>query len=305
MGLHNATVEPAALVRPRDLPGFLPSRPVFSSCSRDRHAIVLQHCQHPPGRIEVPGLRDHLVVAHFTGPALIEDEFREGGRDRRWPESGQISITPAATAQSRTLKGRTDAVLVHIAPALLDAVAEEIYGAEAGRTVLMRRLAIYDDVLSRLVQALLSELQAGGPGDELMGDLLGRAIALHFLRCHSNLAPAGLEGPNKIAVGRLRRVLDHMHAHLDEALSLAELARLSGLSPSQFARGFRETVGRAPHRYPSDLRIERARELLENTEKSVTDIGPVCGFAQPSHFATTFRKRVGMSPRAWRVARRW
>jgi AraC family transcriptional regulator len=253
----------------------------------------------------VPGLRDHLIVAHLTGPVLIEDEFADGRRDRCWSETGQVSITPAATAQSRTLKGRTDAVLVHVPPALLNEVAEEAYDVVADRIALVRRLAVADESLSRLVQVLSEELQAGGPGGDLMSDLIGRAITLHLLKYHSNLATVVPEGPAKIARGRLRRVLDYMQAHLRENLSLPELARLSGLSPSQFARGFRETTGLSPHRFLSDLRIKRARHLLEITDQSVTQIALECGFVQPSHFATTFRKQIGMSPRAWRASRRW
>jgi AraC family transcriptional regulator len=307
MRTSSAFIEPAAPVAPADLPDLLPSRPVFSSCPRDGHAIVVQRYQHPPGRVEVPGLRDHLVVLHqhLAGPVLIEDEFGGGRRDRRWSETGQVSITPAGMAKSRTLKGRTDAVLIHIAPALVDEVAEDVYGIAAGRVAITRRLAVSDDTLSRLGQVLAAELEAGDSGGELMADLLGRAIALHLLRHHSNLASPMPEPPNKMASGRLHRVLDHMHAHLKETVSLAELARLSGLSPSQFARGFREATGRAPHRYLNDLRIERARNLLESTEKSITEIALLCGFIQPSHFATMFRKRTGMSPRAWRAARRW
>ncbi|MGA7806913.1 helix-turn-helix domain-containing protein [Bradyrhizobium sp.] len=228
-----------------------------------------------------------------------------GKRDRRWCEGGQISITPAAFATARTLKGPTDAVLIHITPDLFQTVAEDAYGAGAAGVSLIRRLAVRDDALSRLGQLLAAEVEAGGPGGKLMLDLLGRAIALHLLRRHSNLAPVRPEPPSKIAGSRLRRVLDHIQAHLHETLSLTELARLNGLSPSQFARGFRETTGRPPHRYVNDLRIEKAQHLLENTEKSVTEIGLACGFLQPSHFATMFRKRVGMSPRAWRAARRW
>jgi AraC family transcriptional regulator len=300
----NASEEGVAHVAPSDLPDFLPSRPVFASHAGERCGIVVQRYRHPPARIEIPGLRDHLLVLHLTGPVLIEDDF-DGERRRRWSESGQVSITPAAMAGSRTLKGRTDAVLIHISPALLSEVAEEVYGHEARGAALIPRLAVTDETLHRLGQALAVEVEAGGAGDRLLAELLGRAIALNLLRRHSNLAPAGYEAPKRIASGRLRRVIDHMHAHLEENLPLAELARLSGLSPSQFARGFRETTGRAPHRYLSDLRIERARDLLEHSEQSVTDIGLSCGFVQPSHFATIFRKRVGMTPRAWRVARRW
>jgi AraC family transcriptional regulator len=305
MAMQNTTAEGAAYLSPSDLPDFLPSRPVFSSRSRDANGIVLQHYRHPPGRLKVPGLRNHLVVVHLTGPVLIEDEFADGKRDRRWSEIGQVSITPAATAQSRALKGRTDAVLVHIPPTLLNEVAREVYNVENDRVALIRRLAVADEGLSRLVQALSAELEAGGPGGDLMADLIGRAIALHLLRYHSNLATAAPDGLPKIARGRLRRLLDYMHVHSHEALSIRKLASLSGLSPSQFARGFRETTGLSPHRYLSDLRIERARHLLERTDKSVTEIALECGFVQPSHFATTFRMRVGMSPRAWRVTRRW
>jgi AraC family transcriptional regulator len=235
-----------AYLSPSDLPDFVPSRPVFSSRPRNAKTIVLQHYRHPPGRLEVPGLRNHLVVVHLTGPVLIEDEFADGKRDRRWSE--MVSITPAATAQSRALRGRTDAVLVHIPPALLNDPAQEVYNVENNRVALIRRLAVADDGLSRLVQALSAELKAGGPGGDLMADLICRAIALHLLRYHSNLAPAAPDGRPKIARGRLRRVLDYMHVHSHEALALRELASLSGLSPSQFARGFRETTGLSPHR---------------------------------------------------------
>src|SRR5690349_18436348 len=110
MQTSNAFIEGSARVAPADLPDLLPSRPVFSSCSREGTGIVLQRYRHPPGRVEVPGLRDHLVVLHqhLAGPVLIEDEFGGGRRDRRWSETGQVSITPAGMAKSRTLKGRTD-----------------------------------------------------------------------------------------------------------------------------------------------------------------------------------------------------
>jgi hypothetical protein len=78
MQTYNPSAECAAHVAPTDLPDLLPSRPVFSSYPGDLRDIVLQRYQHPPGRIEVPGLRDHLVVVHLIGPVLIEDEY-DGG----------------------------------------------------------------------------------------------------------------------------------------------------------------------------------------------------------------------------------
>jgi AraC family transcriptional regulator len=163
-------------------------------------------------------------------------------------------------------------------------------------------------MLSYLGRALQAEAETGAPGTSVMATSLSRAIALQVLRNHSSLAepePEETERAQGLPGGRLRRVIDHMRSHLDETLSLEKLAELGGLSASQFARRFREATGQSPHRFLTDLRIDRARKLLEATDQSVIDVGLECGFERPSHFSTAFRMRVGMSPRAWRVERRW
>ena len=94
-----------------------------------------------------------------------------------------------------------------------------------------------------------------------------------------------------------------MKAHMDEDMSIKSLAATASMSPSHFTRAFREATGQPPHRYLTELRIAKARELLETTRFSVIDVGLECGFGVPTHFATAFRKGTGLSPRAWRVAR--
>ena len=136
-----------------------------------------------------------------------------------------------------------------------------------------------------------------------MLDALTRALVIHLLQHHSTLSPKSEVAPSSLSGGRLQPVIAHMQAHLDEHLPLSSLADLSGLSPSQFARAFRAATGKPPHGYLLDLRIKRARDLLENTDLPVIEVGMQCGFEQPNHFATMFRKAVGLSPRAWRVAR--
>jgi AraC family transcriptional regulator len=234
---------------------------------------------------------------------------RRGVRQRKarpaWAESGQISLTPAGRPAARTLKGRTDVLLIHIAPELVNKMAADIYGCEPGSVSLLPRLAVRDEMLSYLGRALQAEAETGAPGTNVMATSLSRAFALQLLRNHSSLAEPEPERAQGLPGGRLRRVIDYMCSHLDETLSQAMLAELSGLSTSQFARRFREATGRSPHRFLTDLRIDRARTLLEASDQSVIDVGMECGFEQPSHFSTAFRMRVGMSPRAWRVERRW
>ena len=103
---------------------------------------------------------------------------------------------------------------------------------------------------------------------------------------------------------RLQKAIDCIQANLAGDLPLSQLAAAAGFSPSHFARAFKAAVGEPPHRYMIRLRIERARHLLEHTRLPIIEVGYQCGFEQTTHFATMFRKVTGLSPRAYRAARR-
>jgi AraC family transcriptional regulator len=94
-----------------------------------------------------------------------------------------------------------------------------------------------------------------------------------------------------------------MRSHLDEAVPLAELARACKLSPSHFARAFRQTTGQPPHRWLMEQRIEKAKQLLVDTPLSLAQIAQRCGFADQSHFTRVFAQLVQSSPGQWR--RHW
>ena len=98
-------------------------------------------------------------------------------------------------------------------------------------------------------------------------------------------------------------MLDYVRRETSRAPTLKEMASIAGLSPTHFGRAFRATTGMAPHKYLQDLRMERARRLLETTKLSITQIALQCGFEQSTSFATSFKKLVGVSPRTWRAER--
>ena len=100
-----------------------------------------------------------------------------------------------------------------------------------------------------------------------------------------------------------KRVSDHIDAHLGEALRLAALAQLVGLSPFHFARAFKQSFGVPPHRYHVGRRIARAKELLDQRTHSVTAIARNLGFAETSSFSATFRRVTGVSPMGYRRER--
>ncbi len=292
------------LLTPATAAKLLPTRAVLASDTTDPDGVTIHRYRHPPGPIEVPGLRDHLLVEHLAGPVLVEAAWQNSGRERRWTGPGQVNVTPFGDPIRRVLTGRPDVALIFVPPGLLRSVAADVFERSADDAALVPRLAIPDATASSLIRLLLAEAESPGPAASLMLQTVARALAVHLLRSHSSLAPLPPRPPPSLLGARFRRVIDHMRSCLDEDLTLGRLAEVSGLGPSQFARAFRGATGQPPHRYLTGLRIEKAREMLEQTDLQVIEIGLRCGFEQPNNFATAFRAATGFSPRAWRQARR-
>ena len=281
---------------------FLPTPVLLSSAEQGWKRITLQRVQYPPSTVNLPAASDHRLALHLGGPTLIEG--RLGPAERRWSDSGHASLIPAGVPKIRDLKGRPDFLLIHVASALVEDVITEVHDLDSASVTLIDTLAMPDESLDRLGRLLLAEAEAGALGGRLAAELLAQAFALHILRRYSSLAATAPAAPGAMSNGRLRRVVEHMRENLADPLPLTHLAAVGGTSPSRFAREFREATGEPPHRYLIGLRIRHARSLLEQTTLPVIDVGLSCGFDQPNHFATMFRKVVGMSPRAYRKARR-
>jgi AraC-like DNA-binding protein len=93
-----------------------------------------------------------------------------------------------------------------------------------------------------------------------------------------------------------RRVCDYIESHLDQKIGLEALAAMAGLSTYHFARAFHQSVGKPPHSYILDQRLERADHMLRETELPLSQIAAATGFSDQSHLARHFRRRTGMSP---------
>jgi AraC-like DNA-binding protein len=99
----------------------------------------------------------------------------------------------------------------------------------------------------------------------------------------------------------LLRAKDLADARYFEHLAVRDLAGAAGLSPSHFSREFRRAFGEAPHAYLLTRRLERAAELLRNTDRSVLEICLSVGLQSVGSFTTSFTRTYGVSPTAYRA----
>jgi AraC-like DNA-binding protein len=99
----------------------------------------------------------------------------------------------------------------------------------------------------------------------------------------------------------LLRAKDLADARYREPLDVPALARAARLSPAHFSREFRRTFGESPHRYVLTRRMERAAELLRNTDRSIAEICFDVGLRSVGSFTTSFKRTYGLTPTAYRA----
>lgn len=106
---------------------------------------------------------------------------------------------------------------------------------------------------------------------------------------------------NASELAHLRRAKDLVDRAYAEPLDVAALARRAHVSTAHFSRRFKEAFGETPHQYVLTRRVERAQELLRNTELRVTDICLEVGFQSLGSFSSAFHRVAGMTPTAYRA----
>jgi len=99
----------------------------------------------------------------------------------------------------------------------------------------------------------------------------------------------------------LLRAKDLADARYHEPLDVDTLARAAFVSPAHFSRQFRRAFGETPHQYLLTRRLERAAELLRNTDRSVAEICMAIGLRSVGSFTTSFKQLYGMTPTAYRA----
>jgi AraC family transcriptional regulator len=161
-------------------------------------------------------------------------------------------------------------------------------------------LRVIDARIRSLFYALEEERASGYPAGALFMDSIEAALAAMLVTGANRIRSRSVPKRGGLPPRRLRRVLEFIHANLDQELTLEKLARTAELSPSHFLHQFRSSMDISPYRYVLALRIERGKRLLADPRLSVLEVGQAVGFENPQHFATAFRRVAGVSPSTYR-----
>jgi AraC family transcriptional regulator len=269
--------------------------PLLSSASTTWSGFLLE--KHDAGDRQdvcVGWHRTHVCL--FTKGSLQFRINKPAGSEEVVARAGNVCIFPRGFPETRfSIAGsKFEAIVVELDPARVEALA----GRKAAIGSLTPQIVVEDTVIAALLTNMAAEVAEGCPGGTLYGESVSLSLSSYLLGRFA-LKRATQQALRKFSQVEARRVTDYIHANLDRALNLTELAELVQLRPRSFFRIFSSTFGTTPHRYIIEQRVDVAKQLIARGHR-LAEMAVKLGFASQSHFASVFRKVAGMPPGQFR-----
>lgn len=230
-----------------------------------------------------------MVIIHAGFPAMkIEKkEFHP------WAHSVAM-INPGQPHSAKTSGPCSVYNPFFIEPSLINIAAKSMGGK--GSVIFYNGIYDLPGEILNLSRLFLSEANSALPGREFSLACLENLLAVAMLRYLPNnqrLDPDLLPRRDQHSIDRVK---EFMLEHFQHNLNLEQLARVANYSTYHFIRFFKNATGKTPFEYFMDIKIEKAADMLQNQDMSVTEVCYTCGFTNPSHFTTVFKRKKGITP---------
>lgn len=251
-----------------------------------------------PGEIHHETPRDRHVVMVVMNTANIRFSVNGATIHDGVAMPGMFHVTEPGAKVSCLFRGPYELLHLHVPNALIEEYDRTVPNASApqfSKTGLRK-----DQMIERLARALLAGEQIGGTLGGHYTDCLSAAIVMRLLTSVERAAPSKRPRVAELARWRLRRAIEFVETNLANSISSSEIAAATGLTRMHFAAQFKAATGLRPHEYLLRRRVERAQEMLVQTDMSVVDVALSVGFQSQSHFTVVFNRFVGRPPHAWR-----
>lgn len=264
-----------------------------------RDTLITNRWRHPEMHAPMPGLPAHAIATYYGRPSPRSWRC-EGLTLAGIGRVGAIGIVPAEWDGYWDLESDTALSYVMLSADRLQGFSEQ-WMAGGRRVELAPCVGEADPVGAPILRALCRHAAQPERSADLFVEQTLDLLCVHLLRVHSSVAKTAPEVARRgLLRWQVRRVTAYMRERLDQDIMLDDLAFQVNLSRFHFCTAFRLATGRTPHEWLTNLRIERARQLLADPEMPVTEIALAVGYKTPSAFASSFRKIAGVTPTTFR-----
>jgi AraC-like DNA-binding protein/mannose-6-phosphate isomerase-like protein (cupin superfamily) len=263
----------------------------------------------------------HRAVPRALGPDRHPDEYElhvfRDGRMRLWIDSpkrvfelhtGLASLTQPGQLHSAEgelmLPGRWMWLRFRLPPRGDRAAMPGLSAAETGAVrdslaAVKPPVFHFSPSLEHSMERLIDEHRRPTPESPMVARGILHELIAWIIRDHRaeqlrrNREPSEYSPP-------IMKVIQWLHEQISEDLSVSDLAEVAGLSSSYFRRCFHREVGSSPSDYVTQLRIERSKRMLAETDRSITEIAMELGYNTSAYFTAVFHRETGTTPSEFR-----
>lgn len=248
-----------------------------------------------------PSEIEFTASAHMTLVMLTPQPSREVAldSDRKvtfFAPPGSVELVPAGSELFARWSTAKENLLVAVAPNRLARLVQLEFD-QADFELEPVGPGVVDERIHALAMMARDEFTDAARPNDVYLDALITVLATEVLRRFTSLRRCrGGYHRGGLTPRMWSRIKDYIYADVSRKLYVDDLAEIAGLSPSQFARAFRETTGQAPHQYILHARLRHAEHLITSTDLPLPAIAQRAGFASHSHLSATMQRLRSTTP---------
>jgi len=236
-----------------------------------------------------------VIKGHVSGVMKID-----GLESEIFLQPGSINILPPDIHMNITLKDPAEFINIYVSKKILNDIIIEFSSAGNGVLKLDHRLSLYDEFIEQNMNSLKEILYFGGRFSSIEVQYIARVLVARVISKYSTNSSENLNADAGLSVPILQRTFDFIDENLHRRIVIDRLAVTAGVGTAQFARLFKRATHVTLHQYIIKRRVERARDLLTETDMPIAEIAHECGFADQVHLTRFFGRIIGASPASFR-----
>jgi AraC family transcriptional regulator len=287
------------LIAPQELPKWVPGDILLASDEAGWSNVMLRSYRYAPSDVYVPPMRDFMLVAYGCGPTSMNRKV-DGPWHHEFMVPGNISLLTRAEESHWRWTSDIEVTHLYLTHDKLAQTSSEMFDRDIDEVKLRDELKIDDPMLRSGIASLSGEIRSDELAGQLYVDAVTTQICVQILRSYASVAFKESRAPNGLSPVQAKMLAEYIEVHLDQPLSLDELAEIAHVSASHFSRLFKQRFGTAPHSYVIQRRLACAQQLLAKSALAIKQIAAKSGFFDQSHMTRVFQKHLGITPSAFR-----
>ncbi|MEM1362786.1 MAG: AraC family transcriptional regulator [Pseudomonadota bacterium] len=291
---------------PRRYRDIYPSSPLLNSDEINHPSAAdlmsVQYFRAEPDSMPEGIFAEHHILLNLQQKPHRVQNRRDGELRDFMFQKDEIIVTPAGMRSGWRWFATSDVIVITLDPEKVERFAQIELGLLLDPQQFRDLPQFSDPDLCTAGVMLRDALDADDVSSSVMFEAMSRVLLVKLLQRYGKRRPEEIELSARFSAARYHRVLALIRKSLDKTITVEALAREAGMSPSHFARVFKETLGSTPMQYVMAYRIEQSIKQMANADRSLGEIALACGFSDQAHFTRSFKQITGQTPRRFRAA---